>query len=287
MTDVDRPRAPNLPPGRYVDLGNRGTTFVREVAGPDTIPVMLLHGWVGSADLNWAGCYDAIGTAHPVVALDHRGHGRGLRQRKPFRLRDCADDATALADALGIDRFIAVGYSMGGCIAQLAARRHPERVAGVVLSATAQTFSSESRPGIGRWALPALARAARLTPRQARLRLFERLLASRDATALSPWALDEIGRADPRAVLEAGAEIAAFDSSRWTHTLALPTAVVVTETDSLVSPDRQRALARAIPNATIHSVDGDHVVVARRPSVYIPVILAALTSVSDRIKAGR
>ncbi len=276
-----------MPPGRYVSLGSRGFTFVRELEGPETLPVVLLHGWVGSADLNWAGSYHAIAAAHPVVALDHRGHGRGLRKRETFRLRDCADDAVALANALDIDRFIAVGYSMGGCIAQLVARRHPDRVAGLVLSATAQQFPPQDGSGLGRWALPAMARAARFTPQQTRLRLFERLLASRNATALSPWALSEIARADPRAVLEAGAEIAAFDSSRWTHTLAVPTAVIVTEADSLVSPDRQRALALAIPHATVHSVDGDHVVVARKPGVYSPVLLEGLASVSDRIEAHR
>ena len=41
--------------------------------------------------------------------------------------------AQALADALGIREFIAVGYSMGGPIAKLCWSRHPERVRGLVL----------------------------------------------------------------------------------------------------------------------------------------------------------
>ena len=42
--------------------------------------VMLLHGWVASADLNWCGAYDALAAAgYRVLAIDHRGHGRGLR----------------------------------------------------------------------------------------------------------------------------------------------------------------------------------------------------------------
>jgi pimeloyl-ACP methyl ester carboxylesterase len=39
----------------------------------------------------------------------------------------------ALANALGIERFIATGYSMGGLIAQLLWRRHPERTSRLVL----------------------------------------------------------------------------------------------------------------------------------------------------------
>jgi len=55
--------------------------------------------------------------------MDHRGHGRGIRSAKPFRLADCADDVAALADRLGIETFIPVGYSMGGTVAQLMWRR--------------------------------------------------------------------------------------------------------------------------------------------------------------------
>ena len=80
---------------------------------------MLLHGWTATADLNWFTCYAPSAEQFRVVALDHRGHGRGMRSRKTFRLEDCADDTVAVCDVLGIDSFIPVGYSMGGPIAQL------------------------------------------------------------------------------------------------------------------------------------------------------------------------
>ncbi|HEY5695927.1 MAG TPA: alpha/beta fold hydrolase, partial [Acidimicrobiales bacterium] len=86
--------------------------------------------------MNWFPAYDALAEHCRVVALDHRGHGQGIRTARRFRLADCADDAVALADVLGIDRFIPVGYSMGGLIAQLTWHRHPDRVGGLVLGAT-------------------------------------------------------------------------------------------------------------------------------------------------------
>ena len=83
MTGSDRSSAPpgvRLPPGRRVDLPGRGTTFVRELPGPPGAPVVvLLHGWTVSADLNWFACYEALGRRYRVLAIDHRGHGRGLR----------------------------------------------------------------------------------------------------------------------------------------------------------------------------------------------------------------
>src|SRR5918994_5708857 len=128
-------------PGRGVDLPRRGRTFVRERPGPDGAPVVvLLHGWTATATLNWAPVFEPLSHHFRVVALDHRGHGRGVRARSPFRLEDCADDVAALLGVLGVARCIAVGYSMGGAIAQLLWRRHADLVDGMVLCATSGSF---------------------------------------------------------------------------------------------------------------------------------------------------
>ena len=107
--------------------------------------VVLLHGWTATADLNWFACFAPLAEHFRVIALDHRGHGRGIRAGARSVSTDCADDVAALADVLGIERFIAVGYSMGGPIAQLLWQRHPELVAGLVLCATSSTFSGTAR----------------------------------------------------------------------------------------------------------------------------------------------
>jgi len=128
-----RPAAPPLPPGRHVVLPGRGTTFVRQLDGPPGAPVLLLlHGWTAPSDLTWFACFEELSHHFGVVAMDLRGHGRGLRSRAPFRLEDCADDAAALVDVLGLRApgtgpLVVVGYSLGGCVAQLLWRRHGQR----------------------------------------------------------------------------------------------------------------------------------------------------------------
>src|SRR5437764_6555680 len=127
-----------MPPARTVRIPGRGELFVRDSGGSGP-PVLLLHGWMATADLNWWGAYeDLIGAGYRLLALDHRGHGRGLRPMDPFRLRDCAQDVAALLNALGAAPALVVGYSMGGAIAQLVAHEHPAVVSGLVLSGTAQ-----------------------------------------------------------------------------------------------------------------------------------------------------
>ena len=129
---------PPLPPGRFVQLDGAAPFWSATSAGrPGAPTVVLLHGWTATADLNWFRCYAALGEHFRVVAFDHRGHGT----RHPIAARRSASrtaptTSSPSADVLGIERFIAVGYSMGGPIAQLLWRRHPELVDGLVLCAT-------------------------------------------------------------------------------------------------------------------------------------------------------
>ena len=132
--------ADELPQGRLVELPGRGTAFVRVAEGPAGAPtVLLLHGLMATADLNWSLAVPVLSRRFNVVAPDLRGHGRGMRTRR-FSGDECADDLAAIVRTLELGRVIVVGYSLGGLVAQVFVRRHPELVSGVVLCATASKF---------------------------------------------------------------------------------------------------------------------------------------------------
>ena len=282
------PYRPALPSGRHVDLGERGRTFVREVAGPAGAPtLLLLHGWTASADLNWFASFEQLGRSFSVVAMDHRGHGRGIRSRRRFRLADCAHDAAALVARLGTGPVIAVGYSMGGPVAQLLWRDHPEAVGGLVLCATARTFAVSGPEKAGAAALASLAVASRATPGVARRALADRLIGTRHGRrSIDAWVTHEMHRNDWQSVLEAGTALGRFDSRRWIGTVDVPTAVVVTMGDRLVTPARQIALARSVPGATLHPVQADHSACVSAPDRFVPVLLDACDSVAARMDAA-
>ena len=140
------PVPPALPPGQVMSLPGRGEVFVRDSGGTSASPaVLLLHGWTASADINFFPVYACLAESYRVIALDQRGHGRGLRSMEPFSLEDCADDAAALLEQLGVGRVIVVGYSMGGPVGMLLARRHPGQVAALVMQATALEWHDTAR----------------------------------------------------------------------------------------------------------------------------------------------
>lgn len=275
-------RAPQLPPGREVELAGRGTTFIRELPAPPGAPTLfLLHGWMASADLNWFAVFPELQGRYGVVTIDHRGHGRGIRSRRRFRLEDCADDAAAVLDEVGLDTVIPVGYSMGGPIAQLLWRRHRERVAGLVLCATSRNFAGSPMAKATFTVFPTIALAGRLTPATVRQRALERMMVRRNGGD-SGWFHEESLRHDPLALAEAGGAIGRFTSHEWIGELDVPTAVVITERDQVIPPHRQEKLAAAIPGATVHRVPGDHTVCATEPHLFVPVLRDACASVSAR-----
>ncbi|MFN6121392.1 MAG: alpha/beta fold hydrolase [Actinomycetes bacterium] len=278
--------SPTLPPGAAMELPGRGTTFVRQVEGPPGAPtLLLLHGWTATADLNWFTAYHPLGSRFRVVALDHRGNGRGIRSKRQFRLEDCADDAVAVCDVLGIDRFIPVGYSMGGPIAQLVWRQHPERVTGLVLCATSGYFVTSREERMSFMGLSGLAAVARLTPLQARRWLTAQLYLQRKTEQWEPWAVQEASIHDWRMVLEAGRAIGSFSSRPWLGEVDVPTSVVITMRDRVVPVRRQVRLFESIKGAEAFRVDGDHDSIVSAADRFIPTLLRAAHSVVERADA--
>jgi pimeloyl-ACP methyl ester carboxylesterase len=100
----------------YMRLGRSGT------------PVVLVHGYTGSAEGNWFrnGVAEALAKGHQVIAIDCRNHGRSDKPqpRGPGK----AEDVIELMDHLNIDRAHLHGYSMGGSITGRILASHPQRL---------------------------------------------------------------------------------------------------------------------------------------------------------------
>jgi pimeloyl-ACP methyl ester carboxylesterase len=281
------PLPPPLPPGRIVLLPGRGETLVRDTGEPPggsgaaSPPVLFLHGWTGSADVHFFAVFPELAGRHRVVALDHRGHGRGLRPRTPFSLEECADDAAALLDELGVGPAIVVGYSMGGPIAMLLHHRHPRLVAGLVFCCTALEWHATPRERLLWRGLSLVEVALRSGTGEGLVaRVLREALDSPELEALEPWVRGEFHRGYPADLAGAGRALSTYDGRPLTPDVDVPCAVVVTLLDQLVRPEKQYELADAL-GAEAFTLHADHFAPLNRGPAFAKAVRAAVDRVLD------
>ena len=273
---------------RVLELPGRGQAVVWDTPGPPAAPTLfLVHGVTLTAALNWGGIVERLSHSYRVVLVDQRGHGDGL-PGSTFRLDDCADDLAAIAGALGIQQVVAVGYSMGGQIAQLMWRRHPHLVRGLVLCSTARNVSGSPWEQSASLMMPGLVTAAMWMPAAIAMRadlVGSALLESECSPAQRRWALSEMRRTSLVTALSAMQAVAEFSSHSWIGSVDVPAAVVVTRDDRIVPARRQWKLARALPDATVLEIDGGHDVFLHAPARFGAAVESACAAVVEDVPA--
>ncbi|MHC2998851.1 alpha/beta hydrolase [Microbacterium sp. HJ5] len=120
---------------RQIDVPVDGGLLHAGVWEPDAAPgvpsVLAIHG-VTASHLAWPFVAERLPGVR-VIAPDLRGRGRSNAIEGSAGMAVHADDLAALLDALGVDRAVVVGHSMGAFVALVFAARHPGRVSRVVL----------------------------------------------------------------------------------------------------------------------------------------------------------
>jgi pimeloyl-ACP methyl ester carboxylesterase len=221
----------------------------------DGIPLLLITG-IGAHVGMWEPFARRM-RGHRLVAFDAPGTGGSELPRLPMRLPALAAHVLALLDALELDRVDVLGYSWGGGLAQVLARRAPERVRRLVLCATSV--------GLGGTPPRPLAALLLATPARYYHPALARLTTAAIAggrTAREPGLLDDqvpARLAHPPSLRGYAYQLlvtATFSSLPWVHELRQPTMIVAGDDDPAVPPANAQQLARLIPNARLHIVPG-------------------------------
>jgi pimeloyl-ACP methyl ester carboxylesterase len=117
---------------KFIDVGGV-RAHVREQGNPDGIPVVLIHGSMGSLQV-WEGWARELGQQARLISVDLPGHGlTGAWPRDEYTVEAYADFIEVLVDTLNLDRFVLVGHSLGGAVAWSFAATRPNRVSQLVL----------------------------------------------------------------------------------------------------------------------------------------------------------
>lgn len=118
-----------------------GEIFVVQLADGPGRPVVLSHA-LGLDHTMWSDWALTQAGQRPVLAYDHRGHGRSSIPAGAMTMHALVDDAEKIILQWGRDAVVFVGLSMGGMVGQGLAIRRPELLGGLVLAHTAAVYSS-------------------------------------------------------------------------------------------------------------------------------------------------
>jgi pimeloyl-ACP methyl ester carboxylesterase len=136
---------------RVVERG--GVSLSVQEAG-EGVPVVLLHGLTATRRYVVMGSKALERFGHRVISYDARGHGRSTPapDRGAYGYEELGLDLVAVLDALGIERAVLAGASMGAHTLLWLALRSPERVSGIVVITPGYDPASHEDPGrLARW----------------------------------------------------------------------------------------------------------------------------------------
>ncbi len=270
----------------YVDTPDVRLAY--EDWGDPLAPPMLLIMGLGAQMLLWPDgfCQQLVDAGFRVIRQDNRDVGLstrlrparpvprlwrliarsqlGLQSRVPYTLEDMAGDSAALLAGLGLARAHIVGASMGGMIAQVLAARHPARVTSltIIFSSTNQPLLPPTAPGL-LWQM--LRKPRPETGPRGQKAHVKALL---QALGSAAFPVDEadldalIERLSERGIDADGTQrqlmalLGTGDLRRYARRIHVRTCVIHGARDRMLPPAAGRAVARAIPSARFHLIEG-------------------------------
>ena len=245
--------------------------------GSGATAVVMLHG-VGGGAAAWAPQLEAIANAgYLAVAWDAPGYGASA-PIEPYDMVGLARSLERLLDALPVRRRVLMGHSMGGMVAQEGVAAFPQKVDGLVLSATSPAFGKAD----GAWQQEFLAK--RLGPLDAGRTMAElapALVAAMVGPDAEPAgvkvATEAMARVPGATYRKALHALVRFDRRDALTSIRVPTLVIAGERDANAPAAVMEKMAARIPGAEYHALTGcGHLANLERPRWFNDVVLAWL-----------
>jgi aminoacrylate hydrolase len=221
-------------------------------------PAVLLIQGVGVVGEGWRPQIEGLAGELTLISFDNRGIGKSTFDGGPLTIEGMAEDALAIMRAEHLEEFHVVGHSMGGLIAQQLALTAPSQVKSLSLLCTFEHGKQGSRPSLS---MLATALRTRLGTRRMRRHAFlelvmpAALLAELDRDALAERLAPLFGHdlADqPPIVMAQLRAMSRYDARpRLAELGRIPTLVVIASEDRIARVPFGRALAAAIPGASL------------------------------------
>ncbi|PZO03356.1 MAG: alpha/beta hydrolase [Hyphomicrobiales bacterium] len=232
-------------------------------------PVLLLVSGLGGTAGFWKSNAATLARSFRVIRFDQRGIGASTRGMAPCTIAQLARDCLDVLDAAGVERAVLLGHSTGGCIGQALGAIAPERLDGLILSATWLKPSHYMNALFG-------ARRSILDENPQAYAATAVLISYPPAWLEANWGVYEAALAAAPASVEARQVVReridallSFDGSAEIATLPIPTLVLGARDDMIVPSFLQEDLATALPGCRKILLDsGGHFFPVSRPDAF-------------------
>lgn len=255
----------------------RSGTVGFDEAGSGT-PVLLLHGFPHDRTL-WSAQLAAPPAGARLIAPDLPGFGESASVGVPS-LDAWADWCMAFCDALAVDRVVVAGLSMGGYLAFSLWRRHPERIAALVLADTKSGADSEEGKA-KRVEMQAMALA------EGAGSVAEKMLpgmigkTTRETRPQVVAFVDAMMRGAPVRGITDGLDAmrTRVDSTPTLATITVPTLILCGAEDALTPVKESEAMHHAVPDSQLGVIPGaGHVSCLEHPAAFNALLGSFLTA---------
>jgi len=251
-------------------LDCNGEAFQVEVSGPPAAPALLFSNSLTCDLTMWEAQVAALAGRFRVIRYDGRGQGSSVTTNGPYSIAQLGRDALAILDALGIERTLFCGLSMGGMVGMWLLTHAPERITAAVLSNTSAHMGPPSlwegrialarsggmaaveEPTVTRW-FPAAVHAN------------EPEIPDRMRPAIRNTPLDGYV-----ACCEA---IRDMDQRESIRAITRPTLVVVGTNDVATTPAMGRQIHGAIAGSGLVEIETGHIAAVERPDEFNRILL--------------
>lgn len=240
-------------------IGNLSLNVEEQGTGEPTL--VFLHYWGGSLR-TWDKVVARLADSFRCVAYDIRGWGKSDAPASGYSISDMAIEAASLIEMLGLKKYVLVGHSMGGKVAQLLASRKPTGLAGLILVAPAPPTPVRFPDEIRQQQIHAY------DNRESVIQTVGFLTARLPAPEILEQIIEDSLGASREAVLAWPTSSLLEDISAEVPKIDVPTLILAGEKDRVdsVEQHRREILAR-IPNARLEIVKGSgHLVPIDEPA---------------------
>ena len=231
-----------------VTLGT-GPTLSYAEQGDRSGPALVLLPGPTDSWLSYQAVLERLPPSMRTIAVSPRGHGDSEKPATGYRVEDFAADVVALLDALGIERAVLAGHSGSCLVARRVALDMPDRVAGLVLEASAFTLVGDAE-------LTAFIESVvsgledPIDPEFARS-----FLVDTSSDAIGPELLDQLERellkVPARVWRETLAGLLQYDDSGALGRIAAPALLIWGDADGVIGREMQEQLMKRMPSARL------------------------------------